>query len=285
MTSMIAQPAIRVLVVGGSGALGAAFPKALAEMSPTSKITTVDFSPFPSASSPPSQFTHHHVIVPREASMASIPKTIIPALSSLDQSDKQSSYDLIINAGGTWAGGQLPTPQKKEESSDQESAIQEMEDYLKGFDINIPANLGSMALATALAGRYLPTDDSSSGGMLQLTGAAASAPSAIDEGMGSFMPSYVTSKGGANYLTKVAHHDLFKRNPKNRAAIVHPVTIDTPMNRVNMTHDDSWTTPSTLASMMLSLYYSKPKKGGGEKGVREYLVNTSTNGTTLNEIE
>ena len=304
-------PKIRALVIGGSGALGRSFLPVLKELSPTSILTTIDYDPFPTdvslsssftdtakdaakdstedtTSIPTGKFTHHHVMLEKGTKMAAIPSTLIPKLNALDELDKYNHYNLIINAAGTWAGGAIPSP-KKADAGSVDADVEAFTDYLLGFDTNIPANLNSTALATALSGRYMPKigtkipgEPVGDEGMLVLTGAAASTTNELAKGSGAGMAGYVTSKFAGTGLAKVTLEELSKRNRKIRVTVVHPVTLDTPMNRKFLTFDESWTHPDALAAGIISLYFeNEADRADGRKGrIQEYIVRSHEDGET-----
>jgi len=135
-----------------------------------------------------------------------------------------TALDGIVCVAGGWAGGNL-----------------EAADFIKNCDLMLQQSVWTSYIASSLAPTFLKEE-----GLLVLTGA---------------QPALKPTPGMIGYgVAKAAVHQLVKSigAPKGglptggRAYGILPVTLDTPMNRKWMKHDDTWTPLEHVAEIVNS---------------------------------
>jgi len=209
----------RVLVYGGSGALGDCLVKHFA--SKNYWVASIDLKENPSAST--------NIIIDPNQSLVEQQKSIESHLSPLIASD-ESKLDAILNVAGGWAGGNAKDGDK----------------LIASTDLMWKQSVWSSLIAASIASKYLRPK-----GVLTLPGAAA----ALNATPG--MIGYGVAKAAVHQLAKsLAFNDAGENKsglPSGAfVAAILPVTLDTPMNRKWMPKADTstWTPLSYVVNLM-----------------------------------
>jgi len=128
----------------------------------------------------------------------------------------------IVSVAGGWAGGNLASST-----------------FLKSSEQMLEQSLWSSYIAASLAPAYLKEN-----GVLVLTGAQP----ALKPTPG--MIGYGVAKAAVHQLTKSIGAEKGGLPTGGKAYAILPVTLDTPMNRKWMKHDDTWTPLEDVAKIL-----------------------------------
>jgi len=135
-----------------------------------------------------------------------------------------TQLDAILCVAGGWAGGNLESP-----------------DFLKSAQLMLEQSLWSSYIAASLAPKFLKEN-----GTLVLTGAQPALKSTPG------MIGYGVAKAAVHQLTKSIGSKKGGLPKGGKAYAILPVTLDTPMNRKWMKHDDSWTPLEDVAKILFN---------------------------------
>lgn len=215
----------KVLVYGGSGALGAHLVNHF--KSKNYWVVSVDLKENHEANA--------NILVNSSQSLieqeANIEEGLKPLLSSED-----SKLDAILNVAGGWAGGNAASAQ-----------------FLHNSDLMWKQSVWSSLISASLASKYL-----NESGVLTLPGAAAPLDNSPTPGM----IGYGMAKAAVHQLTKSLSADQSGLPAKSFVAAISPVTLDTPMNRKWMPKADfgAWTPLSYIAELFERWIESSEKR-------------------------
>lgn len=215
-----AAVAKRVLVYGGSGALGDALVAHFKNRGGY-WIVSVDLKENANANA--------NILVNVNASVqdqfAQIDSSLTDMMSSSE--DGSSKLDAILNVAGGWAGGNAANAQ-----------------FINNSELMVKQSVGSSLVAAHLAAKHLKSDGH---GVVTLPGAAA--PLANEPTPG--MIGYGMAKAAVHHLTKSLAHEASGLPKGTFVAALCPITLDTPMNRKWMPKADhsTWTSLSYIAEL------------------------------------
>lgn len=234
------------IVVGSSGILGRAYPKALS----SAPSSTLDLIGLDLDSS-----TSHGYLKALPLSGTSSDSSICDPIDTiLSGSD---GVKTVVHCAGSWAGGPFPVAG---------SPNTQFNDYLTSTSAMLQTNLSSAVFSAGLASRYLTSD-----GHVILTGAKACLNPSDCSG---FMPGYGLSKTAVVSLAEMLRCEFdFK------VSVIHPGTIDTPNNRAAMpdANFNEWHSVDGIAEGVKGIIES------GEEG-GDYTVETQGGKTWLEKV-
>jgi len=161
-------------------------------------------------------------------------------LKSVESILKSSQLDAILCVAGGWAGGNAGSSE-----------------FIKNADLVWKQSVWSSAISARVASKFLR-----SGGLLQLTGAAAA-----EQGTAG-MVGYGMAKAAVHQLTKSLSEKDSGLPADSTVLAILPVTLDTPMNRKWMPKADhsQWTPLAYIASTLYKWTFeenngTRPKSG------------------------
>jgi dihydropteridine reductase len=202
----------KVLILGGSGALGKSVVNTFKLTKPNWNVINLDFIENKNADS--------------NYKLNSTNFTSKEEISKIGKSEfLQNKLDCIINVAGGWRGGSI-----------------ESEDILESTQQMMSMNLYSTLLSAHLAKKFLKENS-----LLIFTGA-----NSVKEGMHSWMMGYQLSKNSVHHLTEVLLKNPNELPNNTKLITILPNTIDTESNRKAMPDADfsSWTKPEEIAKVM-----------------------------------
>ena len=203
----------RVLVIGGSGALGRSVCKIFSEKF---AITNIDITPGIKSST--------NILLP-PGSLFAKPQ-ITNFLSTIEKSNDFSDFSAVINTAGGWRPGSASDPE----------LLLSMGDMLE-------KSLASAGLAAHIAARWLRP-----GGLVAFIGAASAAENSCSGCIG-----YGAAKAAVHALAAQLPTDPVFVEKKLHSVCVAPTVLDTEANRRDMPGSDhkNWVEPDELAKMLL----------------------------------
>lgn len=204
----------KVLILGGSGALGKSVVNTFKSTKPIWNVINLDFSENKNAD-------YNYQLNSNSDNFIS--KDEISKIGKLEVFQKK--LDCIINVAGGWRGGSI-----------------ESEDILESTQQMISMNLYSTLLSAHLAKKFLNENS-----LMIFTGA-----NSVKEGMHAWMMGYQLSKNSVHHLTDVLLKNPNELPTNTKLITILPNTIDTQSNRSAMPDADfsSWTKPEEIARVL-----------------------------------